>query len=70
MYLGCKLGDSRNCNQNPCDKSSCPSYPNAVCELDQCDFAGCKARFYMIAHEVTDMCGMLSMLKLQCRVSF
>ena len=45
---------------NPCHKSSCPSYTNAVCEVDKCTSnSACIAKYYVGFNEVTNICSKL-----------
>eukprot|EP01083_Nonionella_stella_P105971 305159_1 len=41
--LDCTTGIYVNCLIAPCSRSSCPSYPDAICTNDQCN--GCTARW-------------------------
>lgn len=58
--LGCESGSPRQCSHDPCDRSTCPSYPDATCEVDECNPDGCKAKYYLISDQVTDSCGKLN----------
>ena len=42
--------DIATCDDNPCEKSSCKSYPEATCRVDFCGV--CKARWYVNGKEV------------------
>ena len=62
MYcIGCPVGRSvRQCSTNPCHKSACPSYTNAVCEVDKCTSnSTCISKYYVGFNEVTNICSKL-----------
>ena len=44
---------------DPCQTSTCPTFPSAICEADYC--AGCMARWYYFGLEVTKFCHSPSM---------
>ena len=45
---GCDVGYA-TCVENPCQTTSCPSYPEARCRIDFC--GECKARWYVLGVE-------------------
>ena len=61
MYcIGCPVGISVQCTANPCHKSACPSYTNAICEVDKCTSnSTCISKYYVGFNEVTNICSKL-----------
>ena len=45
---GCDVGYA-TCVENPCQTTSCPSYPESRCRIDFC--GECKARWYVLGVE-------------------